>query len=652
MQYESSNNAPGYSSAEMMNPNHQSYQQQQSKQQQLQPNTSSLPVIDLEHTIGFSANVPNAIHYHPSGQEYLYPSGGSILLTSFQDAHSQLFLRGHDAHITCLAMSTSGRLLASGERGKRADVLIWDHASKRLLFRLSEHDAGIAALAFSDDERLLCSIGSPEDGPRLYIWDVHTGNICATHQKLAAIVTCAAFGGMARDVKRRDTSCYQFATAGQRMLLLWVLNPMNGELTQSKIDQSVVRDYTCVHFSPDRETLVAGSTSGDFSVVNVKTKRLIKNVPACSCGINSIAFFSHGVLVGGGDGSVLHFDLDFVDTCHVRLDGPVAGLTLNAAQTEAIVGTQAGSIFKLKLLVAQRFLQASLLFENHSSAVIQVAYASGVSDRFATVSRDCTIRIWDASDYGVSTKCFVGNAGIPTCLQYSLDVLLTGWTDGSIRCHSSDSGEQVWSIDNAHTGGVTALVLSHNQRFIVSAGVGGEVRVWDIRKRDMVSHLKEHSMVVTGLALYEDDMHVISCSRDRSILCWDLRSERRISSHIQRMGGINTVALSANQKLVLSAGQEKRISFWDLRIDSPVNIIQKAHDEEATCIAVAHSLEIFATGGNDRLVKLWDANTGELVMDGVGHSGNVRSVAFSPDDRQLVSVGDDGSVFIWNVYTE
>lgn len=616
-----------------------------------QPQTaSSTPVIDLEHTIGYSA-VPNAIHYHPSGGEYIYPSGGSILLTSFQDAHSQLFLRGHDAYISCVAMAASGRLLASGERGKRADVLVWDYVSKRLVFRLSEHDAGIAALAFSDDERLLCSIGAPEDA-RLYIWDVQTGNICATHQKLTSIVTSVAFGGMARDVKRRDTACYQFATAGQRMLLLWVLNPMNGELTPSKIEQGVVRDYTCVQFSPERETLVAGSTSGDFSVVNVKTRRLIKNVSACSCGINSIAFFHAGVLVGGGDGSVVHFDLDFVDTCHVALDGPVASLALNAPQTEAVVGTQAGSIFRIRLLVAQRFLQPALLFENHSSAVIHVAYAAGVSDRFATTSRDCTIRVWDASDYSVVTKCFVANAGAPTCLQYSLDVLLTGWTDGSIRCHSSDSGEQVWSIDNAHTGGVTALVLSHNQRFIVSAGVGGEVRVWDIRKRDMVSHLKEHSMAVTSLALYHDDMHVLSCSRDRSILCWDLRNERRISSHIQRMGGINTVALSSNQKLVLSAGQEKRISFWDLRIDSPVNIIQKAHDEEATCIAVAHRLEVFATGGNDRLVKLWDANSGELLQDGVGHSGNVRSLAFSPDDRQLVSVGDDGSIFIWNVYTE
>ncbi|RHY29918.1 hypothetical protein DYB28_013815, partial [Aphanomyces astaci] len=75
-------------------------------------------------------------------------------------------------------------------------------------------------------------------------------------------------------------------------------------------------------------------------------------------------------------------------------------------------------------------------------------------------------------------------------------------------------------------------------RFIVTGGMGGDVRVWDIRKRDMVSHLKEHSMAITGLALFEDDVHLVSCSRDKSFLCWELRTERRIASHIQRMGGV------------------------------------------------------------------------------------------------------------------
>jgi hypothetical protein len=48
------------------------------------------------------------------------------------------------------------------------------------------------------------------------------------------------------------------------------------------------------------------------------------------------------------------------------------------------------------------------------------------------------------------------------------DVLLSGWSDGRVLAHSSETGAPLWFIDNAHVGGVTALVMSHNKRFILT----------------------------------------------------------------------------------------------------------------------------------------------------------------------------------------
>ena len=80
-------------------------------------------------------------------------------------------------------------------------------------------------------------------------------------------------------------------------------------------------------------------------------------------------------------------------------------------------------------------------------------------------------------------------------------------------------------LDNAHQGGVTALVLSHNRRFILSGGPMGEVRLWELRSRELISHLKEHKQKITALALFQDDTLCLSGSRDRCILRWDLKSE-------------------------------------------------------------------------------------------------------------------------------
>jgi WD40 repeat protein len=216
------------------------------------------------------------------------------------------------------------------------------------------------------------------------------------------------------------------------------------------------------------------------------------------------------------------------------------------------------------------------------------------------------------------------------------------------------------------------------QKFIVSGGVNGEIRVWEVKSRELVAHLKEHNARVNAVAIFDDNLHVLSCSRDRSFLCWDLQQEKRVSSHIQRMGGINAMKLSKDQQTVLTAGQEKKITcvpfvsfsqryiclkncsvkfsasvyfrFWDLRKANPEQIISPAHDGEATCMAVSNDGTLFVTGGTDQRVKLWDFATGTCLADGVGHSNVVTAVEFAPDDRQIISTGLDGGIFVWNLF--
>ena len=90
-------------------------------------------------------------------------------------------------------------------------------------------------------------------------------------------------------------------------------------------------------------------------------------------------------------------------------------------------------------------------------------------------------------------------AGIPLCVIYRDEVLLSGWQDGKIRMFRSDTGSEIWCIDNAHKGGVFTLCLAKNLKFFCSGGGEGDVRVWEMRTRSMVSHLKEHTHRVTNV---------------------------------------------------------------------------------------------------------------------------------------------------------
>lgn len=610
--------------------------------------------MELEHAVGFDGTLLNTLFLHNNGNEYVTVSGASVVINDLTDPHQQIFLRGHDDHISCMAMSKSGRLLASGQIGDNSDVCVWDVTKKNLLYRLSEHYHGISCLAFSDDERFLVTVGDAVD-KKMFVWDLQTGNIVGTAAVNPDPTRRIVWGGRVKDIKRRPTSDYLLATAGDAFIRLWVLSPSTGALTCEKIQMNnLERKYTCLAFSTDGEKLFAGTETGDFAVIYIRTKTLLATVPCCAGGIFSLALStassadSSCLFVGGGDGSVVQFveqGKDFVQTSKTVLTGSVTSLSPSEDGLEIAAATDKGNLYRIRASTFEHLLVS----ESHSSPVVAIKYARGNSNCFCTCSSDGSIRVWDASTYSVISRANV-NGVSPSCLAFSEEIIITGWSDGRIRSFDTATGEPLWNIVDAHPNGVTALALSPNYKFIVSGGQNGEVRVWEIRSRELVCHLKEHNARVNDVLIFNDNVHVLSCSRDRSFLCWDLQQERRVSSHSQRMGGITAMSLSRDQNLILTVGQEKKITYWDMREVNPLQSIFPAHAEEATCIAISQDGTLIVTGGTDQRVKVWEFSTGKCLAEGIGHSDVVTSVSFSPDDKQVVSVGLDGSILIWNLF--
>jgi len=68
-----------------------------------------------------------------------------------------------------------------------------------------------------------------------------------------------------------------------------------------------------------------------------------------------------------------------------------------------------------------------------------------------------------------------------------------------------------------------------------------------------------------------------------------------------------------------------------------------------TSVAFAPNSEWVVTGGADSMVRIRDANEGELLATLVGHDRMVTAVAISPDGQTIVSGSNDGSVRLWDV---
>lgn len=113
---------------------------------------------------------------------------------------------------------------------------------------------------------------------------------------------------------------------------------------------------------------------------------------------------------------------------------------------------------------------------------------------------------------------------------------------------------------------------------------------------------------------------------------------------------VNTVAFSPNGKILASGGSDKVIKLWNIETGQLLKSLE-GHAESVLSVAFSPDGKMLASGGADKTVKLWNVATGREIKLPEGHAGLVRSVAFSPDSQTLASGSDDKTVKLWNVGT-
>ena len=114
------------------------------------------------------------------------------------------------------------------------------------------------------------------------------------------------------------------------------------------------------------------------------------------------------------------------------------------------------------------------------------------------------------------------------------------------------------------------------------------------------------------------------------------------------MGGIYGVAFSPDSRLALSGSKDKIARLWDVQTGE---ILQRLGGHTAYLYAVAFSPDgkLALTSSADNTARLWDLQTGGELRRFIGHQGPVEWTSFSPDGKTFITGSDDGTARIWSV---
>merc|ERR1711937_584309 len=181
----------------------------------------------------------------------------------------------------------------------------------------------------------------------------------------------------------------------------------------------------------------------------------------------------------------------------------------------------------------------------------------------------------------------------------------------------------------------------------------GEVRVWKIgsQMQQMEASLKEHRGQVWAIILRNDDSSAVSASSDGSCIVWDLTTKTRSLCLFESTMFKNFV-YHPDESQLLTTGSDRKITYWDTFDGQAIRVLEGSEEGELSTLSISKNGSNFVSGGQDRLLKLWDYDEGVCKYVGVGHSGTINCAAIAPDQSFIVSIGSEGAIFIWTVPDE
>ncbi|MBX9584515.1 MAG: serine/threonine protein kinase, partial [Gemmataceae bacterium] len=268
--------------------------------------------------------------------------------------------------------------------------------------------------------------------------------------------------------------------------------------------------------------------------------------------------------------------------------------------------------------------------------------------------------------------------------------VLSGGLDGRIRVWNPVRMKEVRAF-TGDVGPVAQLALAPGGRWVASCATrlsvaDMRVQIWDVGRGAEHGRLKGATDNYRCVAVAADGRRVAAGAADGSVWVWALEADGPKPLALKgHRGAVNAVAFSRSGNSLLSGGEDGIVRQWDVAAGrekgafpagvgpvaalatgrkrvavagrTGVAVRQKdgelapldGHDGPVTCVAASADGGLWATGGADGTVRLWDSETGAELSCLGGPPEAVWAVAFGPDGGVVYAGGSGGNLRRWPV---